>query len=55
LIILFIFSFFFLLSIHQCSKVRWLSMCSLCESIKRFYEPLKLLLTESKQSYRLEK
>ena len=42
-------------SIHQCSKVRWLSMYNLFLSIKRSYEPLKLLLTESKQAHRIEK
>jgi hypothetical protein len=42
-------------TIHQCSKVRWLSMYNLFESIKRSYEPLKRLLAEGKQSHRIEK
>ncbi|CAF5028736.1 unnamed protein product [Rotaria sp. Silwood1] len=42
-------------TIHQCSTIRWLSMCDLLDSIKKSYEPLKRILTESKQLHRLEK
>ncbi|CAF3359964.1 unnamed protein product [Rotaria sp. Silwood2] len=42
-------------TIHQCSQIRWLSICDLLESIKRSYEPLRALLHEYKQSHRIEK
>ena len=42
-------------TIHQCSIVRWLSMCDLLNSIRKPYEPLTRLLTEAKQLHRLEK
>ncbi|CAF1334587.1 unnamed protein product, partial [Rotaria sp. Silwood1] len=42
-------------TIYQFSLIRWLSMCNLLQSIKRSYEPLRILLLEIKQLHRLEK
>ena len=43
-----------LTTIHQCSRIRWLSMCDLLQSIKKSYEILRTLLLEVNQSHRLE-